>query len=130
MSCIPINNLCDIRICYSIFACSNRVSIIIRFSKFCFSVKQLEYFSKNCRCITTIYLFNNKDIFLLWIIIRIMKNIRKRTWCELVAYLPFLINIRQNLSDEIRICIIRMENQTFNICTLLTIFMFYCPTLT
>ena len=66
---ITINNLCDIGVCNAVLTCSYRISIIIEISNFTLSIKQLEYFTKNCWCITSVDFLDNKNIFFIWITI-------------------------------------------------------------
>ena len=91
------------------------------------SVQQLEYFTEDCRSISTIHFFDNKDILTHRISIRISNDGSKWPRRELVSHLLVCINNRQYLSYKICICVIRMENKTLNNTILMTVFMLYSP---
>ena len=65
------------------------------------AVKELEYFTKNSRRISSVYFFDNKDILVLWMKVCFAQYVSKRPRRKLITYLPIIVHARQNLPHEI-----------------------------
>ena len=113
MCCVLVNNFRDIFVGDIIFARANRILYSIDRFLYDHAVKKLKDISKYSRSVSTIKLFNNKNIVLLRVVISISKDCSKRARdkfiCDLIAIIR--VNNRQYLTNKIRVRIIWMKNQ-------------------
>ena len=84
------------------------------------SVKQLEDFTEDCRCVATIQFLDNKQAFFLMICVGNLQNACKRTGNELILQffffravtLGYCFKYRHYLTNKVGISVVRMKNNT------------------